>query len=157
MHRLLGILLLAWVAGSLHAADESAHMAHYTVEQPFDVVKQDLELAITARGMVINNVAHIGEMLERTGKDLGAGTRIYEQAQALEFCSAVVSREMMAADPHNIVFCPYVIAIYVMPDQPEITHIAFRRPGASGDEASRQALGKVETLLREIIEEVTEF
>lgn len=159
MKRLLGIALLAMVSTcSLAEEQQHDHLAHVTVDTPYELVREGLELAITGRGLVINNVAHIGDMLSRTGEDVGAEQgAIYEQAEAVEFCSATVSRDTMAADPHNIVFCPYVIAVYVTADDPETTHIAYRRPTLVGDEASRKSLEAVDQLLGEIVEEAAAF
>jgi len=101
--------------------------------------------------MKINNVSHIGNMLARTGKDIGATRQIFEQAEALEFCSAVVSRRMMEADPHNIVFCPYIIYVYTLPGEKNRVYVAYRRPPAVGSTESRAALQAVEKLLQDII------
>ena len=112
-------------------------------------------MAIIGRGIKINNVAHIGEMLHRTGMDLGASKDIFAQAEAFEFCSATVSRQAMEADPHNIVFCPYVIAVYSLPNETGKTYIAFRRPLAAGG-AQPAALQGIEQLMAEIVAELTE-
>ena len=134
----------------------SDYMKLYTVEGQFEDVRQDIEMAITDRGMVINNVSHIGNMLARTGQDLGAGKEIYKDAEALEFCSATVSRRMMETDPHNIVFCPYIIAIYTLPAEKDKVYVAFRRPLPVGSAESRQSLVAVEKLLEDIIADATQ-
>ena len=152
---LMGTLVLASVC--VKAASPSAdYMKLYTVEGQFEDVRQDIEMAITGRGMVINNVSHIGNMLARTGQDLGAGKELYKQAEALEFCSATVSRRMMETDPHNIVFCPYIIAIYTLPAEKDKVYVAFRRPLPVGSDESRQALVAVEKLLEDIIADATQ-
>jgi uncharacterized protein (DUF302 family) len=122
----------------------------------FEDVRELLELAITERGIVINNVSHIGNMLARTGKDTGATMEVYERAEAIEFCSAVISRAMMEADRHNIVFCPYIISVYTLPGEKDRVYLSYRRPQLVGDEASRKALQDVERLLDEIISESVE-
>ena len=132
------------------------YMKLYTVEGKFEDVRMDIEMAITDRGMVINNVSHIGNMLERTGKDLGAGKQIFQKAEALEFCSSTVSRTMMETDPHNIVFCPYIIAIYTLPAESNKVYVAFRRPLPVGSAESEQSLVAVEQLLEEIIADATQ-
>lgn len=131
-------------------------METFTTKYDFDTVKQNVQEALTGRGLVVNNVAHIGDMLERTGKDLGGARQVYVKAEAIEFCSASVSRKMMEADPHNIVFCPYIIAIYVLPETPDKTYVSFRKPTLVGSKQSRGALKEVETLLRDIIKEAIE-
>src|SRR6476660_1310932 len=65
----------------------------------FDDVKQMLVLSIENRGLVINHQSPVGEMLERTGKDIGASKRIYERAELVEFCSATLSRQVMKPMP----------------------------------------------------------
>jgi len=128
-------------------------MVVFTKAGSFDDAKDAVEMAITERGMVVNNVSHVGEMLERTGKDLGNSRQIFLKAEALEFCSAVVSRKMMEADPDNIVYCPYVISVYVVPEKPHEVRVAYRRPQITGSPASQQALKAVDELLSGIIKD----
>lgn len=145
------ILLLAGLSQSVLADD--AHMTVFTRQGSFADVKESVEMAITGRGFVINNVSHVGDMLERTGKDLGGTKRVFLNAESLEFCSATVSRKMMEADPDNIVFCPYIISIYVLPEKPNEVRVAYRKTQMVGSPASRQALKDVNELLSEIIKE----
>jgi len=152
-------LLSALVLVSTYVNAESQrddYMKLYTVEGKFEDVRMDIEMAITDRGMVINNVSHIGNMLARTGKDLGARKQIFQEAEALEFCSSTVSRTMMETDPHNIVFCPYIIAIYTLPADSDKVYVAFRRPLPVGSAESQQSLVAVEQLLEEIIADATQ-
>lgn len=146
-------LMLVLLGGGCASADVSRdnYMKLYTVKGSFEDVREYIELAITDRGMIVNNVSHIGNMLARTGKDIGASKQIYSQAEALEFCSATVSRRMMEADPRNIVFCPYIIAIYTLPGEKDKVYVAYRRPLPVGNPESRAALQAVEKLLDDII------
>ena len=100
LSRALGLATLVWAAGAAHAADG---YAVYESESSFDDVLQGLKLAIEERGMYINNVMHMSEMLERTGKDLGMDEVIYGRAESVEFCSAVLSRrdDQRGARPHR--------------------------------------------------------
>jgi len=136
------------VHGALAADD---YMVVVTKAGNFSDVRDDVEMAITDRGLVVNNVSHVGDMLARTGKDLGDSKQVFLKAEALEFCSAVVSRKMMEADPDNIVFCPYVISVYVVPGKPHEVRIAYRKPQITGSPASRQALKAVDDLLSGIV------
>lgn len=152
------LFVLAVAASAVEAAaprpvQETPVRMTYVTRDDFDTVKTLVEEALVGHGLVVNNVAHIGDMLERTGKDLGATRQVYVKAEGIEFCSATVSRKMMEADPHHIVFCPYVIAIYVLPEEPDRTYVSFRRPTAAGSKAARAALKEVEKLLRDIVEE----
>lgn len=148
---LVAILLLAGLAHGALAAGE--HMVVFTKNGSFEEVRDAVDMAITGRGLVVNNVSHVGEMLERTGKDLGGLRQIFLKADVLEFCSAVVSRKMMEADPDNIVFCPYVISVYVVPGKPNEVRVAYRKPQIVGSPASQQALKAVDELLSGIVKE----
>jgi uncharacterized protein (DUF302 family) len=135
----------AWAAGD--------HMVVKIRPGSFADAREAVEMAITGRGFVINNVSHIGNMLERTGKDVGDGKKVFVQAEALEFCSATVSRQMMESDPDNIVFCPYIIAIYVVPEKPGEARISYRKTQIVGSAESKKALTAVNSLLDEITQE----
>ena len=151
MFRLLG-LILCMASISAFAAG-NPYMVTYTSKESFENVKSAITDAITGQGLVINNTSHIGEMLARTGKDLGDGKRVFLNAESYEFCSATVSRKTMEADPHNIVFCPYIISVYVLPNEPKKTYVSFRKPEVVGSPASKAALKDVEKLLRSIIKD----
>lgn len=133
------------------------YMAMVSKQASFEETREAVKIAITDRGMVINNFSYIGNMLKRTGKDLGNNKPVYRHAEALEFCSATVSRAMMEADPHNIVFCPYVIAIYEIADTPGTITIAYRRPQIVGDAQSRESLTAVDKLLQAIVKDAAEW
>lgn len=123
MRRFAAVLLGLLFACSAAAGDGTKIV---TAKGKFADVKQDVIAAIEQRGMVINFVAHVGEMLDRTGRDLGKTKRVYEQADVIEFCSATASRAMMEADPKNLVYCPYTIAIYTLPGKPDVVYLAHR-------------------------------
>lgn len=120
----------------------------YSKTAKFDDVRDDLKLAIEAKGLVIDYESYINRMLERTGKDVGSTRKIYADAQAFVFCSAVLSRKTMEADPANIAQCPYSMVVYATVQEPEKVHVAYRRPWRpEGSAASRAALQEVERLL----------
>lgn len=131
------LFVLSFSAVSQADSARDSYMRMYVVDSSYEFVRDDLEIAITGRGIKINNISHIGTMLARTGKDLGAKKQIFEHAEAFEFCSATVSRATMEADPHNIVFCPYIIAVYSLPGEKNKTYISFRRPTLVGSKASK--------------------
>ena len=122
MKRLLASLALTFAASTAFAAD----MITYDTDQSFDDVTFGLESAIVDAGLVIDHVSHTGDMLERTKGDVGSDVTLYLHADIFSFCSAQISREVMEADPMNIVFCPYDIFVMVSPDTPDITTIGFR-------------------------------
>ncbi len=144
------IAALALAAGHSLA---QAPVAQFSTKGDFDTVREDLLLAIQGRGLVVDHTSYIGNMLERTGKDVGAAKRVYLKAEAVQFCSAIVSRRTMEADPVNIAYCPYVIALYVLPQEPGTVHAVYRRMGPGTDEASRAALRAVDELLEGIVRE----
>jgi hypothetical protein len=129
------------------------HLKLYTTTRDFDTVKEDVEIAITNRGLVIDHTSHIGAMLERTGRDLGTTRPIYGNAGSMQFCSATVSRRTMEADPTNIVFCPYIIVYYTLPQDPKTVYVGYRRPVPAGSDASRAAIREIENLLDGIVKE----
>ena len=124
-----------------------------TAKGPFEAVKERVMLAIEDRGLVLNYTARVGDMLERTGKDIGRSRQVYAKAEVLEFCSARLSRDTMEADPRNIVFCPYAIAIYVLPKEPGTVFVGYRKLATSGSGQPLKALRAVEKLLDDIVRE----
>lgn len=85
------------------------------VAVPFDGAFEDatfaVENAIVNQGLVIDYVSHVGEMLNRTGEDVGSAKMLFKNADIFIFCSAKVSREVMEVDPMNIAYCPYGIFV----------------------------------------------
>lgn len=128
-------------------------MTLYKKSGKFSEVRDSVKLAVTDQGLVINNVSFIGKMLSRTGKDLGDKGKVYHDAQALEFCSATISRATMEADPANIVFCPYIIVVYALPENPNEVFVGYRRPEIVGSSKSKESLRAVEALLDKIVQE----
>src|SRR5690606_20524585 len=84
----------------------------HQTEAAFSDVIADLEDAVVNRGYVVDYHGYIGEMLKRTANDVGASKPLYRNAEFIQFCSAVVSRDAMEADVANIAFCPYVLFAY---------------------------------------------
>lgn len=140
-------LLVSLTVAAPAMADE--HYAVYESDSSFEDVIDGLKLAIQERGMYINNVMHMDEMLERTGKDLGMEETIYTHAQSIEFCSAVLSRRMTAEDPTRIVNCPFIIAVYTVPDEPGTTYVVHRRIPAAETEAS-EVMRDVSQMLQDV-------
>lgn len=137
------VTALMLAAGALHA-QESATV-------PFDGDLGDaafaVESAIVNRGLVIDYVSHVGEMMTRTGADLGLGpSPVGEDAQIFVFCSAVVSREVMEADPMNVSHCPYGIFVAEIGGQT----LVGRRVYAD------ESMAPVNTLLEGIVAEAME-
>lgn len=91
------------------------HGSKQATTYPFDGSFEDatfaVESAIVDKGLVIDYVSHTGAMLNRTGADVGSDKKLFEAADIFLFCSAVLSRKMMEADPMNIAHCPYGIFV----------------------------------------------
>jgi len=125
MNRIFGGVILFFLAAV--ATGQSDYAQVVKVNRSFDDVKTSVVLAIESQGLVINTTAHVGSMLERTGRDIGSDKRIYQNAEVIEFCSAKASRAVMETDPNAIVLCPYSISIYSLPGQAGTTYVAYRK------------------------------
>lgn len=147
----LSLLLFGTLSAS--AAETNGYFKTYSVKASFTSVRDALVSAVEGHGLKINHINHISEMLDRTGQDLGASDKIYLNAEQIEFCSAVLSRKMMAADPRNIMVCPYSITVYNLPSQPDTVYVAYRKPPPVRDKASQAIFRDVEKLLNDIIQE----
>jgi uncharacterized protein (DUF302 family) len=123
--------------------------AVYPSQAGFDDVLDALKLAIEERGMYINNVMHLSEMLERTGKDLGQEPPIYQRAESVEFCSAVLSREMTNEDPARLVNCPFIIGLYTLRGASGTTYVVHREI-PQDQVAGSPVMARVATMLKEI-------
>ncbi len=124
-----------------------------SVQGDFNTVWDDLNMAITNRGLVVSGVSHVQKMLDRTGKALGRTKRIFARAKVLEFCSAVVSRDMMEKNPHFIAFCPYRIAVYTLPGDEKTVYLSYERPVWKNN-SGKAELEEVDKLLGGIVNDV---
>ncbi|MCO4843256.1 MAG: DUF302 domain-containing protein [Yoonia sp.] len=139
-------LLAAAVAvfGQSAAAENETH---YVFDGSFDDATFSVESAIVGRGLVIDYISHTGEMLNRTQGDIEGAVALYDGADIFVFCSAVLSRKMMEADPLNVAQCPY--GIYVADRAGEVT-IGYRHypdgvmqeVQALLDDIAREAVGE---------------
>ena len=135
------VFLALALSASLALAED--WMVRQQVAGSFADTRESIVLAIENHGLVVNYTSHIADMLARTGADIGARRKVFEQAEIIEFCSAGLSRKMMEADPHNIVLCPFAISVYTLPGDKGGTWVAYRRPQG-------KAATMVEGLLKEI-------
>lgn len=112
-------------------------------EGSFEDATFAVESAIVGQGLVIDHVSHVGDMLNRTGGDVGSDVKIFEAADVFLFCSAVVSREVMEADPMNLQHCPYGIFVTEREGKVQIGHRDY----------PEGAMDRVEELLEGIVME----
>ena len=117
----------------------------YVYDGTFEDAAFGVENAIIGKGLVIDFVSHVGEMLDRTGQDVGSDVKLFEEADIFVFCSAVVSRKVMEADPMNIAHCPY--GVFVADRGGEVI-VGYRN-------YPQGAMQEVQSLLDEIAREAT--
>ena len=115
----LFVTTAAALIGTAAVAEEAIT---YSFDGSFEDATFAVESAIVGQGLVIDYVSHVGEMLNRTGADVGSTQPIFDAADIFIFCSAVVSRQVMEADPMNIVHCPYGIFVAHSGDEVTIGH-----------------------------------
>lgn len=148
MKKLFLLALLAFMAGTAIAAEN--YTVIFKAKGGYEEVRDFIRMGIESEGLVINNVGHIADMLERTGKDLGATKKVYEYGEQFEFCSATLSRTMMEADPHAIVLCPFIISVYQMPGDKTV-YLSYRKPAYTKNPKLKKALAEIEKLQVKII------
>ena len=151
----IGAVVCSAVLSSGAIAESHSVAKIYEKRGAFEEVRQDVADAIINRGFVIDYTARIGDMLRRTAKDLGAEKEVYTAAEAVHFCSAKLSREMVEADPANIVLCPYILVVYELAGKPGIIYVAYRRMPVGKSEQGKKALAEVERVLDEIASKAT--
>ncbi len=128
----------------------------YSVYADYDEIWKGLETALNERGLTVSSVSHVGEMLERTGRELGRTKKIFGKANVLEFCSAVISRDMMERNPHFLAFCPYQIMVYTLPDDEKKVYLSYRHL-IWKDDSGKDVLDPVEKLVEDLINDVIEM
>jgi len=135
---------LALISAGFAAAQDSSTV--YDFDGSFDDATFSVESAIVGKGLVIDYVSHAGEMLDRTAGDVGSDVKLFEAADIFVFCSAVLSRKVMEADPMNIAHCPYGVFVAelegkVMVGYRNYPEGAMQEVQALLDEIVREAIG----------------
>ena len=143
-------LVMIAVPVRIDAADDAA-LRIASKQGTFADVRADVEDAIINLGLKIDFNGRVGDMLKRTGADVGSVKAIYTHAEYFAFCSAALSRAAMEADPSSIGFCPYTIFVYERAEAPGTVYFGYRRPALLGSDASRKAIGDIEKLLEKVI------
>jgi uncharacterized protein (DUF302 family) len=144
-------ILLIFFTSQLFAGE---FVVTYKSSDDYESTKENIEMAITGRGLKVSGVLHISEMLNRTGPDIGFNKEIYKKAESLEFCSAKVSHVMTKTDHRNLTICPFTVAVYILSDEPEQVYVSFRKPQLEG--ADEKTTKVVYDLLNGIAVEATE-
>lgn len=134
------VLAIALGTGPVLAQDATT----YPFDGSFDDATFAVETAIVGKGLVIDYRSHVGEMLNRTGADVGSDIKVFDNADVFLFCPAVLSRKVMEADPMNIAHCPY--GIFVTEREGQVS-VGYRH-------LPDGAMQEVQTLLDDIAREV---
>ncbi|MEY3219146.1 MAG: hypothetical protein RIT27_503 [Pseudomonadota bacterium] len=132
---------------------EDKMIVTYRSNDNFETVKENIQQAITNKGLIISGTLHVSEMLNRTAKDLGISKNVYQKAEAFEFCSAVISHKMIQVNPLNLTACPFTIAFFVKPEETNVVYLAFRKPQLAGE--SQEITQEINNFLHGIVKEAT--
>jgi len=97
----------------------------FALEGDFEDVRDSLVFAIESQGLVISYISHAADMLERTGAVVDHPPAVYGGAEVVLFCKAGLSHNLAADNPHNLVLCPYPIAVYSLTDEPDTTYLSI--------------------------------
>lgn len=101
----------------------------YQVEGEFEDVRDDLVDAIEAEGMVVSYISHAQTMLSRTAVTMGVTVNTYRDAEVVLFCKADFAHKLVAANPHNLILCPYAIAVYTLTEgEMDRVYLSIRQP-----------------------------
>ncbi|MCG8488045.1 MAG: hypothetical protein AB2551_12845 [Candidatus Thiodiazotropha sp.] len=147
---LIGLLLFG---ANLSLASEVADkdpVRVFTSEESFEDVVENIKMAIVDQGLLVSGTLHVSDMLNRTAADLGY-SEVFQKAESVEFCSALMSHKMAQAAAENIAICPFTIAVYVKKSEPEKVYASYRVPLLMGDrgEVSKAIVELLETILEE--------
>lgn len=118
----------------------------YPFDGSFDDATFAVENAIIDKGLNIDYISRVGKMLNRTAADVGGTKQIFTEADIYLFCSAVISRRVMEANPLNIVNCPYSIFAFENEDGVKIGHRTY----------PEGPMKEVEALLDSIVQNILE-
>lgn len=139
-YKVLGL----WAALALASPVQADGFFTFEAEGTFDDVVFAVELAITNRGLVIDSVNHVGEMLARTKEDVGGTKDLFAGAQVMSFCSADISRQVMETNLMNIQYCPYGIYVFQPAEEGAPVMVGYR-------EYSDKSMQPVNYLLQQIV------
>jgi uncharacterized protein (DUF302 family) len=117
------------------------------VDAEFEDVVFSLENVVTSRGLVIDDISYVGDMLARTKDDVGGSKDLFTDARIFSFCSASLSREVMEAKLSNIQFCPYNIYIYQAAEEGAPVVIGYR-------ESNEATMRPINYLLQQMVADI---
>ena len=149
----LALLALGAVSASTYAKPgQPGEVVVQSVRGNFNQVWEELVDTLNGRGLVVSSTSYIKRMLERTDEAFEDPKKLFVDARVLAFCSATLAREMFDLDRHNMVFCPFKIAVYVIPTEADRVFLSYRRLGdGRGTTARTVVLDRVDQLIEELI------
>lgn len=124
----------------------------YQTSGDYETIKAFLLAEISGRGLVVNRIGDVNDMLGRTAGAVGVTVTAYRHAEAILFCKADLSHNITSANIHNIVLCPYSIVIYEPRARPGTIFLSYRATGAA-----LPAVRIVNRLLDSIIRQVVDM
>ena len=123
----------------------------YQTAGDYETVKAFLLAEIQQRGLVVNRIGDVNDMLGRTAGAVGATVTAFLNAEAILFCKADLSHNITHANPHNVVLCPYSIVIYETRAEPGTIYLGYRASG-EGSPAVRIVNRLLDDIIRRAIE-----
>ena len=158
-HRVIPWLVFVLVIGAVGhsramAAHDSEDIVVKSLVEDFDRVWEELVDTLNGKGLVVSSTSMIKRMLVNTGEAFGDPKKLFVDAKVLGFCSATLAREMFELDRHNVIFCPYKIAVYSLPSEADRVFLSFQRIShGKAKTAKDHVLRKVDLLLEELVTE----
>lgn len=149
------IVALICLVSTVNAAELTGGSYTKKIEGNYELVTSALQDAIINQGLVVDYTGRVGDMLARTGEDVGESSP-YANASFLLFCSAKATHSAVAADPRNIALCPYTVFSYELKKTPGEIVVGYRRPFGSADAASKKAVRSIEHLLQSIVDDAAQ-
>lgn len=129
-----------------------------TVSADFEDLFADLQDAIINKGLVIDFIGNVDEMLLRTSNAADSVTPSgqkspYLHAKHLQFCSSRLTHMAVSADPINLAICPYIIFIYETHANPGKVTLGFRPPIFGPSKRSAKIKLEILKFLQDIVDE----
>lgn len=129
-----------------------------TVPAAFEDVFADLQDTVINRGLVIDFVGHVDDMLTRTSAAAQSITESgakspYLHAKYIQFCSSKLTHKAVSADPQNLAICPYIVYLYEARSKPGKVTIGYRPPVFGPSKRSGKIKVEVNDYLKSIIDD----
>ncbi len=154
------VLITTTFSAVFNASAQDKAVTHYTktVQAEFVDVFADLQDAVINKGLVIDYVGNVDNMLNRTSSTAGSVTSDgekspYLNAKYMQFCSSKLTHKAVSADPHNLAICPYIVYMFETRAKPGNITIGYRPPIFGPSKRSRKIKAEVLEFLESIVNE----